>query len=182
MDAALEQKVRALLAKQEITELLYHRARMLDRHDPSQMDSFTADATTTHEGWHGTMEEFLATRSGTAPGRPKGEIMAHFICDVLVYLDDEAHARVHSYHMCTSTTPPEIEPRFDRIGVGRYFDWVVHTESGWKIKHRDAVFDWQISIPAGQRAWAAHVGSEHMLIGRNDRSDPFFSRFHELKH
>ncbi|MGE0306836.1 MAG: nuclear transport factor 2 family protein [Acidimicrobiia bacterium] len=177
MDAELELKLRELIAKQEITELVYQRARVLDRHEPTQLDSFTEDATTTHEGWHGTMKEFLATRSGTAPGRAKGQIMDHFITNVLVYLDDDSHARVHSYHLCTHTTPAEIEPQFDRIVVGRYFDWVVRTSDGWKIKHRDAVFDWSISIPAGERMWARHIGSEHMLVGANDRSDPFFTRF-----
>lgn len=178
MDAELEAKLRELLAKQEIIELLYERARALDRHDLAwQMEAFTADATTTHQGWHGPMREFLTTRSGTAAGPNKAEIMDHFIGNVLVFLDDESHARAHSYHLCTYTVPGDAGGlSVDGIVTGRYFDWVVRTSEGWKITHRDTVFDWSATMPPGERMWAGSTGP-HMLVGTSDETDPSFSRF-----
>src|SRR5690348_6249152 len=182
MDKELEAKLRKLIANHEITELLYERGRLIDRLDSvGQLQSFTEDATTTFEGWHGTVKDFLKTRSGTAPGRQRVQIMDHFISNVSVFLDDESHARAHSYHLCTNTSAVNAPggPQ-DRIVVGRYFDWVVKTSEGWRIRHRDVVFDWSIGLPAGERTWAAHLGSPDMLVGTSDETDPFFARFGSL--
>jgi len=182
MDKELEAKLSMLIAKHEITELLYERARMIDRFDSvGQLQSFTDDPTTTFEGWHGTMRDFLKTRSGTAPGSRRVQIMDHFISNVLVFLDDESHARVHSYHLCTNTTSVNApDGPQDRIVVGRYFDWVLKTSKGWRIRHRDVVFDWSMAVPVGERPWVAHLGSPDMLVGTSDETDPFFARFGSL--
>ena len=143
-----------------------------------QLQSFTGDATTTFEGWHGTVKDFLQTRSNTAPGPKRVQIMDHFISNISVFLDDESHGRAHSYHLCTHTTTAHApDGPQDRIVVGRYFDWVVKTSVGWRIRHRDVVFDWSMTVPVGERTWAAHLGSPDMLVGTNDETDPFFARF-----
>ena len=99
-NAADPAAVAALIAKQEITEVLYRRARAGDRRDVElALSCYHEGATEEHEGFTGTAAEFTRNVSMISP-RSKAPVTClwHLISNILIELDEDA-ADVESYHI-----------------------------------------------------------------------------------
>src|ERR1700756_5417483 len=96
--------VAALVAKQQITEVLYRRARAGDRRDVElALSCYHPGATENHEGFSGPAADFVEGVSMISPDSAAPVIgLWHFISNILIELDGDT-AEVESYHIALVT-------------------------------------------------------------------------------
>jgi 3-phenylpropionate/cinnamic acid dioxygenase small subunit len=79
------------------------------------------------------------------------ESTMHFIGNVLIELTGADAARAESYF----TAYHRIAGPTDMIVAGRYLDRFTRRAGEWRIAHRAAVYDYNITQPASDAAWGA---------------------------
>jgi ketosteroid isomerase-like protein len=136
----LERKLRAVMDKQEIHEVLMRYCRGIDRCDEALvLSAFHEDATDNHTGPVEMVAERVPRVIEMARTTVKGT--SHNLCNELVELDgDVAHAESYllAYHRI------EHEGReLDWILGARYLDRLERRAGEWRIAHRTVVNDWQ---------------------------------------
>ncbi len=158
-----------LVAKQEITELLYRYCRGVDRADWELVRScYWDDAVDDHGVVRGSPDEFIATVAPMLEGMTS---TMHNITNVLIALDGEVAAS-EAYALCTHRFAAEDGTPMDMTVGVRYVDRLERRAPGgagtvWKIARRTVVYEWTrldpvtAEFPAGPAAtW-----------GRRDRQD-----------
>lgn len=164
--------VQRMLDKQEISEVLYRRARAGDRSDAELAHTcYHPGATERHGMFDGLATEFIDVVSFTRPkpGSPiKG--MFHLITNVLVDFEADDKAFVESYHVawCQMTDGTDAA-----IG-GRYFDKFENRNGKWAIVHRDVIFDWSRMDPETGKFWDKHP-AKPFLFGKRGADDPLYN-------
>ncbi|MCW2756223.1 MAG: hypothetical protein JWQ32_3634 [Marmoricola sp.] len=166
-----------LLAKQQITEVLYQRARAADRRDVDlALRCYHPGATEDHEGFSGSAADFIRNVSMISPDSTAPvQGLWHFISNVLIDLHDD-QAEVESYHIAL------VERRGDDGDVqswigGRYLDTMAHLDGRWAIMHRTVVFDWSRSDPASTPYWElVGLDESKLLRGRFGDDDPLYTQ------
>jgi uncharacterized protein (TIGR02246 family) len=171
----VESELADLLAKQEITEVLYRRARAGDRRDHAlALSCYHEGATEEHEGFTGPAAEFLLVQSAYAPGKEApSSSLVHLIANVLIELHGD-EAAVESYHLCFmtgGTTGGET----DTTIAGRYLDRFARRDGRWAIAHRQVVFDWSRTEPGVERFWDRSPDQSKIAFGRLGADDPLYS-------
>jgi 3-phenylpropionate/cinnamic acid dioxygenase small subunit len=165
-----------LQAKQQITELLYRRARAGDRRDVElALSCYHPGATESHEGFDGAAAEFITTASMIAPDSTASvSCLWHFISNIVIDLDGDT-ADVESYHIAVVIRDESNGQTETRIG-GRYLDKMAHRDGRWGIVHREVVFDWSRVDTASTPYWEL-VGLDEtkLLRGRFGADDPLYS-------
>ena len=165
-----------LLAKQEITELLYRYCRGVDRLDMELVRScYHPDATDSHGTFEGTVDEYLVW-SERLLRRYTGSV--HMVLNVLVEIEPEpvasadgdkvqwARSEAHGIaRHWTEGGPPELN-----LSVGfRFIDDLSRRNGGpWLISRRVATTEWV-------REEQFRPFDERFLRGSRDRSDPLFA-------
>lgn len=165
-----------LLAKQEITELLYRYCRGVDRLDMDLVRScYHPDATDSHGTFEGTVDEYLEW-SERLLRRYTGSV--HTVLNVLVRVDAKSEAsadggtvewaRSEAHGIARHWTvggPPELN-----LSVGfRFIDDVTRRDGGpWLISRRVATTEWV-------REEQFRPFDERFLRGSRDRSDPVYA-------
>jgi hypothetical protein len=168
----MSQAVDDLLAKQEITEVLYRISRGTDRADPALYAA----------GFHDDGEDHHGLANG-----PVGNIVAnlskaqhlvytqHAISNVLIELDGDG-ADVESCFNSSHQARYEDGRLWDEFIRGRYLDRFERRDAGpWKIARRVVVWDWSRIEPSGE-TWFDKVRQrpgvdDRFVFGRRDRSD-----------
>jgi hypothetical protein len=173
-----DDQLQQLLDRQEITDLLYRRARAGDRRDLElALSCYHDGATEEHEGFTGSVETFLRERSLTSPhSTAPVTCLWHFISNILIDLRGD-EAAVESYHIAVvEAEPPDGEATRSIIG-GRYLDEFAKRDGRWAITHRSVVFDWSRVEPitAGTAYWdlMGHDTSK-ILFGDFGPNDPLY--------
>lgn len=165
-----------LIAKQEITDVLYRRVRASDRRDIDlALTCYHEGATEEHEGYSGTAAGFLTTQSMSAPGTTQRvTCLWHTLTNILIDLDRES-AQVESTYLGVVVRDSEHGPMHCEIG-GRYLDRFAYRDSHWAITSRTVVYDWSTVAPAGQ-SYLELVGHDESKIikGRFGPDDPLYS-------
>jgi 3-phenylpropionate/cinnamic acid dioxygenase small subunit len=165
-----------LVAKHEITELLYRRARAGDRRDVDlALSCYHPGATENHEGFAGTAAEFISDVSMISPdsAAPVNGLW-HFVSNVLIELDGD-QAEVESYHIALVIRQENGIETQSRIG-GRYLDKVERRDGRWGIVHRDVVFDWSRVDESGVPYWdLVGLDEAKLLRGTFGPDDPLYS-------
>ena len=162
-----------LLAKQEITELMFRYCRGVDRLDMELVRScYQPDATDSHGSFHGTVDEYLAW-SERLLRRYTGSV--HTLMNILIELapepgDDSATqwARSEAHGVARHWTEgglPELN-----LSVGfRFIDDICRRDGGpWLIQRRVATTEWV-------REEQFRPFDERFLRGIRDRSDPLYA-------
>ena len=165
-----------LLAKQEITELLYRYCRGVDRLDMEMVRScYHPDATDSHGTFEGTVEEYLKW-SERLLRRYTGS--THTILNVLIEIDQEPveaasgetvqWARSEAHGIARHWT--EGGPQELNMSVGfRFIDDVSRRNGGqWLISRRVATTEWV-------REEQFRPFDERFLRGSRDRNDPLYA-------
>jgi hypothetical protein len=169
--------VALLVAKQQITEVLYRRARAADRRDvPLALSCYHAGATEEHEGYSGRAADFIQDVSMISP-KSTAPVTAlwHFISNILIEIDGET-ADVESYHIALVSRNEGAGEIQAFIG-GRYLDKFAHREGRWAITHRDVVFDWSRVAEPTRTYWdLVGLDPSQLLRGAFDATDPLYSR------
>lgn len=129
-----------LIAKQEITEVIYSYCRAVDRLDFELASTlWHPDGTTVYEGaYEGTGAEFVAGMKKSHEGRYVTH--SHQVSNILIELDGDDRATSESYVTATLRTKPE-EEHGEFVVRGRYVDTWSRRDGRWAIDHRLFVFD-----------------------------------------
>ncbi len=165
-----------VVAKQEITELLYRYCRGVDRLDLDLVRScYHPDATDSHGSFEGTVEEYLVWCERLLR-RYTGTV--HTVANVLIELGTPAAgpggagggwwARSEAHGVARHWTdggPPELN-----LSVGfRFIDDVSRRDGGpWLIHRRVATTEWV-------REEAFRPFDSRFLRGSRDASDPLYA-------
>ena len=171
-----ESAIAALVAKQQITEVLYLRARAGDRRDVDlALSCYHPGATETHEGFAGPAADFVRDVSMIAPSSVAPvTCLWHFISNILINLDGE-HASVESYHIAVVIRDADDGQTESRIG-GRYLDRFAYRDGRWAIVHRDVVFDWsRVDAPTTPYWDLVGLDESKLLRGKFGPDDPLYS-------
>jgi hypothetical protein len=163
-----------LIAKQEITEVVYRRARAGDRRDHAlALSCYHEAATEEHEGFTGPAADFVLKHSAYAPGKTQPtSSLVHLIANVLIELDGD-EAAVESYHLCFMTGGAS-GAETDTTISGRYLDRFGRRNGRWAITHRQVVFDWSRTEPGVERFWDRYPDQSKIAFGRLGPEDPLY--------
>ncbi len=165
-----EDALLALLAKQEITEVLYRVARGTDRGDVELFGSgFHEDGTDYHGLANGPVRNIL-----TVLGRSKLLLSQHAITNVLIDLDGDK-ARAESCFNALHQSRDEAGQLWDEMLRGRYLDRFERRDGAWKISRRVVLWDWSRMQPSGE-TWFDRMrqrpgAEDRYIFGRRDRQD-----------
>jgi hypothetical protein len=165
--------VAELVARQQITELLYRRARAGDRRDVDlALSCYHPGATENHEGFAGTAADLIGEVSPNSTEPVIG--LWHFVSNILIDVRGDS-ADVESYHIAVVTREIDGVQTQSRIG-GRYLDTMAYRDGRWGIVHRDVVFDWSRVDDATLPYWEL-VGLDEtkLLRGKFGMDDPLYS-------
>jgi 3-phenylpropionate/cinnamic acid dioxygenase small subunit len=170
-----EAAITALVAKQQITDVLYRRARAGDRRDTElALACYHEGATEDHEGYAGPAADFILNASMISPNSAAPvTCLWHFISNVLIELHGD-EADVESYHLAVVVRDEDSGQTLSRIG-GRYLDKFAHRDGRWAIAERRVVFDWSRVDPASAAYWdLMGLDEAKLLRGRFGADDPLY--------
>lgn len=171
-----DEVVAELLAKQQITEVLYRRARAGDRRDVDlALRCYHPGATEEQEGFTGTAADFIREVSMISPNStaPVNSLW-HFISNVLIEVRGD-EAEVESYHIALVVRHDGDTEMQSWIG-GRYLDIMTYQEGHWAIQQRKVVFDWSRSDPTSTPYWdLVGLDQSRLLRGKFGSDDPLYS-------
>jgi 3-phenylpropionate/cinnamic acid dioxygenase small subunit len=166
----------ALVAKQEITEVLYQRARAGDRRDVElALSCYHPGATENHEGFNGLAAAFISTVSMISPtSTAPVSGLWHFISNVVIDVHGD-EAEVESYHIAVVSRDEAGHETQSHIG-GRYLDRFARRGGRWAIAHRGVVFDWS-RVDADNATYWDLMGLDEakLLRGRFGADDPLYA-------
>ena len=165
-----------LVAEQQITEVLYRRARAGDRRDVDlALSCYHPGATEEHEGFEGTAADFIRDVSMISP-RSTAPVASlwHFISNVLIDLRGD-EADVESYHLAVVVRDDGSGETQTRIG-GRYLDRFAFRDNRWAIAHRAVLFDWSRVDAVSATFWdLVGLDESRLLFGKFGPDDPLYS-------
>jgi len=168
--------ITSLVAKQQITEVLYRRARAGDRRDIElALACYHEGATEDHEGHAGPVADFILNASMISPDSAAPvTCLWHAISNILIDIHGDK-ADVESYHIAVVVREEDSGQTQSRIG-GRYLDKFAHRDGRWAIAERRVVFDWSRVDPASAAYWdLAGLDEAKLLKGRFGADDPLYS-------
>ena len=171
----MDKDIAVLIAKQEITELLYRVARGTDRGDVALYAScFHEDGTDYHGLSNGPVANILGVL-----GKTRLTFTQHAITNVLIDLDGDV-ARSESCFNAAHQGPGPDGGLQDEEIRGRYLDRIERRDGGpWKIARRVVLWDWSRILPAGE-TWFDQVrrrpgADDRFIFGRRDRQDMLYT-------
>lgn len=171
MNEKIENAVRALVDRQEITDRLLAYTRGLDRHDRDLiLSAYHADAIDDHGVFVGRPAEYADWILGWQNKHQFSNM--HFLTNIRIELEGDA-AHVESYILSAAVTKPDRE--LTLLG-GRYIDRFERREGLWAIAARKCVVDWHgepgpSPIPPEALTLLNDAGQP-----ARDRSDPVYQR------
>lgn len=137
-------QLRALLDKQEITEVLVRYSRGADRADVDLIRScYHADATEDHGGvFKGRAMDYV---DSIAKVINKFPVITHAISNILIELKGQT-AEVEAYITTFCRLKKEGE-LFDTLTLARVLDTFQQRNGAWKIAARRLTWEWQHEMP-----------------------------------
>lgn len=160
-----------MVATQEISELLFRRARASDRGDLElALDCYHPGATELHAEFEGEAAEFLRTASFTRVHDDcPVTAMMHMVTNILPEFQDESHAFVESLHLAYCA----MRDGTDATIGGRYLDRIEKRDGQWKLAHREVIFDWSRMEEPTAKFWASHPALP-ILYGKRGVEDRLY--------
>lgn len=154
----------ALVARQQIADVIYRYARGIDRLDFDLVRScYHADAYDDHGAFAGTVEEFIAA---AATFLARWTATQHFMGNMLIELDgDVARAETYAvaYHRREDA---DGNGKDDVMGI-RYVDRFEKRDGAWKIGYRVVATEWRRVDPVVGARGRGAIG----VWGRRDGDD-----------
>ena len=141
MDAALEEKLKALIAKDEIRDALMRYARGVDRGEPDLISSaFWPDAVDDHGGVTLVGTEAGPRFTGSRKLSASGAAGQHFMGNITIELEGDK-AYTESYFVSYLVVDRD-GAEYTRFRGARYIDRFERRNGTWKIAYRVVVDDW----------------------------------------
>jgi len=172
----MDTRLRELLDRQEITELIHAYCNAADRHDYELMRQlYHEDAIDDHGAFFKGLAQDFIDRLPDIQAPMK--ILHHNITTVNIALDGD-YAEGEVYVLAFHQVATEGEP-VDLLIGGRYFDKYEKRAGAWKFSHRAVVADWaKYSDPSTVRLEHPMIEGSH--IGRPGPDDPAYGFFRLL--
>ena len=152
----------SLIAKQDITELIYLYMRGLDRWDSELLHSlFTDDAWCEYGFMNGNAPDFIEFAIGALAAH---EANQHFVGNILIDVEgDEAFGEVYfnAYHKVPGETGFD-----DVIIAGRYLDRYERRNGEWKFAYRSEWVDWSNTATTNDPYF--EMAPDGLVSGRKD--------------
>jgi len=157
-------KIAALIARQEIADVIYRYARGIDRLDFDLVRScYHPDAYDDHGSFSGTVEEFITAAKEFLA---RWTATQHFMGNMLIEIDgDRARAETYAvaYHRRENT---DGDGKDDVMGI-RYVDRFEKRDADWLIAHRVVATEWRRVDPVVGARGRNKIG----VWGRRDDDD-----------
>lgn len=164
MQKSVEEKLQALIDKQEISELCARYMRALDRVDIEMLRSVYHDDATDHRGFFdGKASDFIHVAMEMINGC---ESTQHLLGQINIDLEgDMAFGEVYfqAYHRVI-----EDEKVEDFVIWGRYIDRYEKRSGVWKIAHRTMLVDFDRTDPVAD-VWSS--STPEALFGARGKDD-----------
>jgi len=168
------QQFRALVDREAVREVILRNSRAIDRVDEELLRAvYWPDGWDSHSIFDGSFEDYVPWVIETLNGMIATQ---HNVANILIELDGD-HAYTESYFIAHHKLLGEGGEERDMIAAGRYIDHIERRGDEWRIKHRRAVFDWDLNQPSTS-GWNAPERKAMMERGTRGRGDPVFSRDH----
>jgi hypothetical protein len=171
----MDKAIADLLAKQEITEVIYRVARATDRGDVELYAScFQEDGTDYHGLANGSVRNILGVLA-----RSKLLLTQHAVTNTLIDLQGD-RARAESCFSSFHQSRDADGKLWDEAIRGRYLDRFERRAHGlWKIARRVVLWDWSRVEPSGE-TWFDRMrlrpGADvRYIFGRRDRQDMLYT-------
>ena len=152
-----------------IQDVLVKHSRGIDRAEEATLKSaYWPDATVAYGGFNGLAHEFCEALPTSIR---RFAATQHSITDTAVDLcDDEARVETYvtAYHYMANESGPDGEMTY----LGRYLDRMEKRGEVWKIKHRQAVMDWNRNADA--TAILAGPPFDGLARGARHPDDPLY--------
>lgn len=170
-----EDRLAALLDKQDCADVVHRMARAIDRCDGELVgELFHPDATDDHGGYKGSAKDFVPWVMEVLSTMTRTQ---HVIGNILIELDGD-HARGESYFIAHHTIPGEDGSDTFMIAAGRYLDRFERRDGVWKLSHRGAVYDWSSAAPSSD-IWD-RPAMEGYSFGNRGQTDPSYAHLREV--
>ncbi|MBU6269379.1 MAG: nuclear transport factor 2 family protein [Sphingomonadales bacterium] len=171
MDTTLEAKLRAMLDKHEIHEVMLRYGRGLDRLDNELARScYWDDATEDHGHFVGHPDQFIPWADGTSLAFESTQhaILNHF-CELA---GDDAYTETYYQFTGIAKNPPHFG------SVGRYIDHFQRRNGEWRIANRVTIIEGTYDLPEspGQRNMPSSYTAEEPCQATRDRNDVSYHR------
>jgi hypothetical protein len=171
-------RFRELLDKDAIRDVVMRYCRAIDRVDGELLRTvYWPDGWDSHSIFDGPVDEFIPWVVDTLNGMIATQ---HFVGNVSIELDGE-HAYTEIYFNAHHKVAADDGSERDSIAAGRYLDHFERRGDEWRIKHRRAIFDWDLNQPSTS-SWsssrASNVAGNVMERGTRGPQDLVYSRAH----
>lgn len=156
MDTALEAKLRALIDRQEIWDVLLRYARGLDRLDRELIRScYHDDAVDDHHVYVGKPDDFIDWAFDYS--RACNVVHHHGLSNHRCEIDgDDAHAETYYTFIGVNKAPPHL------LSMGRYIDRFQKRSGEWRIADRVCVIEHSFELN-GHPTIAGNAPSEAQI-------------------
>jgi len=171
MDAALEKKLREMVDRHEIWQVMMRYGRGLDRLDVELARScYFDDAIEDHGHFVGTPDDFIQWANQASLSF---ESIQHGLMNHICELDgDNAHCETYFLFTGVAAKPPHL------LAMGRYIDHFQRRNSEWRIANRVMILERNIEL-FDNRA-LAHLPSAYrdgeVQPATRDRNDVSYQR------
>ena len=163
--------LQVLLAKQEITEVLYRYCRAFDRMDDALARTvFHTGGTCNYSNRAGAPDLLFVDYLGpSVASRARFHNHSHQVTNILIELDGD-NAASEAYFTASLQSEPEKGKITEPLYRGRYLAQWARREGRWGIDHRHVIFDSYTPIDfAADRLAGIALG-----LARRDRQDPSY--------
>jgi hypothetical protein len=168
------QRLRELLDKDAIRDVIMRYSRAIDRVDGELLRTvYWPDGWDSHSIFDGPIDEFVPWVTDTLNGMIATQ---HLLGNISIELNGD-HAYTEVYFMAHHKVADAEGAERDAIAAGRYLDHFERREGEWRIKHRRAIFDWDLNQPSTS-SWQDGPAREVMERGARGRNDPVYHRSH----
>jgi hypothetical protein len=165
----MDARIQEMLDHYEITKTLKEYCFGCDRCDPEIMRSvYLEDSFDDHGHVKAPGPEFVRIMIGDIRGTT--DSLSHLLGQSLVRVDGDK-AGADTYFLAVFHNTSEDGTRMCNQLGGRFVDRFEREDGRWRIKHRQVVRDWSISLPVEADA-LARAGLMH---GQRSDSDPAFA-------
>lgn len=172
-DAEYDQ-FRGLVNREAIRDVIMRNSRAIDRVDEELLRTvYWPDGWDSHSIFEGSFEDYVPWVIDTLNGMIA---TSHNVCNISIDLEGD-HAYTESYFIAHHKIVGDGGEKRDMIAAGRYLDHMEKRKGEWRIKHRHAVFDWDIDQPSTS-TWDASPSKEIMERGTRGRADLVYDRDH----
>jgi hypothetical protein len=135
----LSARLRTLLDRQEIADVVARYCRGIDRRDFDLVRAcYHPDGADRHTGFSGGIDEYITWLASVLADYPATQ---HLVGQQLIEIQGDI-ARCETYGIATHWVGPTGDPRLDYTSGFRYVDRMERRGGEWRIAERLAVRDW----------------------------------------